>query len=155
MDMDFECIKPLNFLFHKFVKYHELVVSVDCFYPYNRKEHYLNGFIGCIPDHPFWDELIKESCKRVRDNKYVQLRSTGTLLFGEFVEKCPYKIDLITWKVLYPFIDFYNPTVSASKKFQALVMLVTKKYYPETCMVHYWHHSYYTLTKNIVDAILP
>ena len=155
MDMDFECIKPLNFLFHKFVKYHELVVSLVCFYPDERKDKYLNAFIGCIPGHPFWDELIKELCKRVRDNKYVQLRSTGTLLFGEFVDKYPGKIDFIYRKVAYPFFDFYNIRAPASEKLQVLMMLVTRKYYPETCMVHYWHHSYYTQTKNIVDAILP
>jgi len=50
------------------------------------------------------------------------------------------RIDIVPAKILYPIVDLSNRKLSLIARYAAFWMLVNKKFFKESCAVHYWCH---------------
>jgi mannosyltransferase OCH1-like enzyme len=144
-DLDFECLKPLDHFFRRFARRKELVLGLEPYsharYFYKSARVFSNAFIASVPGHPLWPKVIAELSARVQRDPANILFATGTILLTDCVKACPEKPAVIRPRVLFPVVDITQPALPARVRSRDYQRLAQRRFYPETCAVHYWQHS--------------
>lgn len=126
VDVDFECLKPLDILNHCY----EFYIGIQ---PMDTGYVQLGiGLIGSKPGHP----LLDKSIKAIRENKYKEIVArTGPLHFTKmFID---YEVTLpLTKDIALPPTYFY-PKGFEQRGFQVMTWLC-----PESFAVHHWAGSW-------------
>jgi hypothetical protein len=159
-DLDIECLKSLDYLFKKYVNDSELVLS----YQHPVQSKLLWGvhpvfhfeFAAAIPRSDILHKIIQHiidkdfDSNRQRNCTYV----AGPIAITEALGKLPIKklvrcrkLTILNNKIVSPLVAIHTPGIPFEIKRASIKMLLKKRFYPETCMVHYYRGTYYAKTK--------
>ncbi|MCX5751748.1 MAG: glycosyltransferase, partial [Candidatus Saganbacteria bacterium] len=161
-DLDMECLKSLDYLFDRYAKESELVLSYR--HPLQSKMvwgtyplfHF--EFAAAIPRNDIVEKIIKQIIrnsfcfKKFKNN--LLLNMTGPLAITKALKKLPIKklvrcgkLTVLNYKIISPLAVIQTPNIPFELKRKSIEMLLKKKFYPETCMVHYFFSSHSAKTK--------
>ena len=155
VDLDMECIKSLDYLIKTFIKDKDLAFSFE---PpaqskiiFNINQLYAVNFLITKPNN----EIIYKMISCIAQNEIIKndiIKTTGPVAITKCLNGLLLNegVVVLDWKVVNPIIDITNKDMQPFYIRQSLKMCLEKKYYPETCMVHYWDGTYW---KN--DLSLP
>jgi hypothetical protein len=156
-DLDMECLKSLDYLLNRYAKDSELVLSYQ--HPLQSKliwgTHPLFHFefAAAIPKNDILDKIIKQIishsfCPKKFKNDFL-LNMTGPLAITKALRKLPLKklvrcrkLTVLNYKIVSPLAVIQISIMSFEIKRKSIEMLLRKKFYPETCMVHYYFNSH-------------
>ena len=157
VDLDFECIRPLNYFFSHYVKHGDFIIGLEpsahakYFHKINRV--ICNAFIAAIPNHPMCANIISELEKRSSGDPKTIVYSTGPLVSTHCINDNDKDIDIIDSKILYPIVDIMQPALPIIDRFRDAWRLRKKAFFYETCAVHYWWHCYHPANPNILESL--
>lgn len=156
VDLDFECIRPLDCFFFHYVKHGDFIIglapSSHAKYFHNIDRLINNAFIAAIPNHPMCENIINELEKRSRTDSKDILYTTGPLVSTYCINANDRGIDIIDPRVLYPIVDIMNPELPMVDRLSDAWRLREKKFFYETCAVHYWWHCFHP-NPNILEGL--
>ena len=148
VDLDIECLKPLNYFFSTYVKYGEFVIGCE---PYAHarlskvNRMISNAFVASMPGHPMLnkitDEVIKRAKRMVKNTDTImKYTDIGPDMANDCIKDDESNLDIIDWKVLFPIVDIGNNVIPIFDRCVSFWMLMNKRFFKETCAVHYWCH---------------
>ena len=154
-DLDMECLKPLDFLLAAHVGGKEFAISFEppaqSIGIFNKNRLYAANFlIACLGN-----EILGGIIKFIVRNKIVELDVLGTTgpiaITKSLADFLPNeKAAIIDWRVVNPILDISNESLRPLFRRQSLKMFLRREYYPESCLVHYWHGSYWNLKQPLL-----
>lgn len=133
VDIDFEALKPID----------RLLDGVDCFAAWEIQDRWIaNGFMGCVPKHPFVGRLIGElpaSVERLRGNR--PNRSSGPQYLTRLYRQDPTQMTVFPTWLFYPYLYSDIGTVKAEPP------------WPTECVaVHHWWNRRRMLERQRADG---
>lgn len=149
MDLDFECIKPLEELLLN----REFVIGTEPTFHANRIRNYpfwlCNAFMASVPGHRVFDYILEYITHRVRDHTLNAVCVTGPdVIQNVFLQRNHLLRDKDLYvckpQVLYPLIDTHNKgmfkTDEERQRCESVQnkIIGSKAYGSETFAVHHW-----------------
>jgi mannosyltransferase OCH1-like enzyme len=144
IDIDFECLKPLDPLLNG----HQCILgtepSIHAKQLYQKDQVICNAILASVPDHPFWEHVF--SLLKIFKNKQDVIESTGPLLLQQACSTYPPKdISIFPETVFCPLVDLASKRLQLSTEDRAcyLKMIQDKRYPAESYAVHHWAGSWH------------
>ena len=150
VDLDFECIKPLDDL----LKNREFVIGTEPTFHAKHIRNYpywlCNAFIASVPGHRVFDYILEYIAIRVKDHDHTlnAVCVTGPdVIQNVFLQRNMlrgYDICVCKPHVLYPLIDTHNKGMFTSEEerehYESIQrnLIRSKTYHTETFAVHHW-----------------
>ena len=149
-DLDVECIQSLDYLLNNYVKNAELAFSMDPVIHskrlFRRNVLYNNFFVISQPGSEILFGIIKAIIAKGSSHVIEEvIEVTGAITISDYIERGSFgdRDKLLDHKVVAPIVNVDSMIVPLRERGKSLKMILERKFFPETCVVHYWWHSWY------------
>lgn len=158
VDLDMECVKSLDTLFDKFMGNANLSVCKrpEIFAKMYKVPIYIqNYFIASTPENKILLKIVEDILNKGTEHDVKRVvHATGPLAFTESLNKMSIEklirnndIKVLDDKIIGSLVNItwgkmYSSPTLRKMVLETIKMLLTRKFYPETCMVHYFHGTY-------------
>jgi mannosyltransferase OCH1-like enzyme len=146
VDVDFECLKPLEPL----LKIENTCIlglepEIHATRLYKRKQLVCNAIMASPPRHRFWEHIftVLEKSQRKKD----VLEATGPMMLENALKTYPHKdIKLLASNAFYPLVDINKDKLFLSKEEHHYYseMMKRRSFPEESYAVHYWAGTWYS-----------